>query len=172
MKVSYSCMSNMANIIKSHNTKIQRKPRDTNDETSNNNCRVRPDCPLNCECKSNNIVYEATVTAEDRTIRNYIGMAEHSFITRYVDHKQSLEKKKYATKTSLSRYLWELKESGIKYSIKWSIMQRARAYRGGSRQCNLCLAEKLCILNADKRLLLNKESELISSCRHKNKFLC
>ena len=119
-----------------------------------------------------NIVYEATVTAEDRSIRNYIGMTEHSFKTRYADHKQSFEKKKYATKTSLSRYLWKLKEAGIKHSIKWSIMQRARAYRGGSRQCNLCLAEKLCILNADKRFLLNKKSELISVCRHKNKFLC
>ena len=174
MKISYSCLSNMANIIKSHNTKIQRKPHDSNDETSDRkcNCRVKPDCPLNGECKSNNIVYEATVTAEDRSIRNYIGMTEHSFKTRYADHKQSFEKKKYATKTSLSRYLWKLKEAGIKHSIKWSIMQRARAYRGGSRQCNLCLAEKLCILNADKRFLLNKKSELISVCRHKNKFLC
>ena len=103
---------------------------------------------------------------EDGTMRNYIGMTEHSFKTRFADHKQSFEKKKYATKTSLSRYLWKLKESGIKYSIKWSIIQRARAYRGGSRQCNLCLAEKLCILNAHKRFLLNKKSELISSCRH------
>ena len=98
-----SCMSNMANIIKSHNTKIQRKPRDQNDETSDMkcNCRVKPDCPLNGECKSNNIVYEATVTAEDQSIRNYIGMTEHSFKTRYADHKQSFEKTKYAKKTSV-----------------------------------------------------------------------
>ena len=174
MKVSYSCMSNMANTIERHNSKTQQKARDTNDETSDNkcNCRVKPDCPINGECKSNNIVYEVTVTAEDETKRNYIGMTEHSFKTRYADHKQSFEKKKCATKTSLSRYLSKLKESGIKYSIKSSVMQRARAYCGGSRQCNLCLAEKLCILNADKRFLLNKKSELISSCKHKNKFLC
>ena len=36
--------------------------------------------------------------------------------------------------------------------------------------CNLCLAEKMCIVNADKRLLLIKKSELISKCRHQNKF--
>ena len=137
-------------------------------------CQFLPlsDRTINGECKSNNIVYEATVTAEDGTMRNYIGMTEHCFKTQYADPKQSFEKKKYATKTSLSRYLWKLKESGIKYSIKGSVMQRARAYRSGLRQCNLCLAEKLCILNADKRFLLNKKSELISSCRHKNKFLC
>ena len=136
------------------------------------NCRAKPDCPLNGECKSNNIVYEAIVTAEGRSIRNYIGMAEHSFKSWYTDHKQSFENKVYATKTSLSRYLWKLKEAGIKHSIKWSIMLRVCAYCGGSRQCNLCLAEKVCILNADKRFLLNKKSELISVCRHKNKFLC
>ena len=139
MKLSYCCMSNMANIIERHNSKTQRKSRDTNDKTSDDkcNCRVKPDCPLNGECKSNNIVYGATATAEDGTMRNYIDMTEHSFKTRYYDHRQSFKKKNYATKTSLSRYLWKLKESGIKYSIKWSVMQRARAYRGGSRKCNL-----------------------------------
>ena len=166
---SSSCKKSTALFLK----KKLMTSRVSNDETSNmKSCRVKPDCPLNGECKSNNIVYEATVTAEDRSIRNYMGMTEHTFKTRHADHKRSFEKKKYATKTSLSRNLWKLKEAGIKHSIKWSIMQRARAYRGGSGQCNLCLAEKLCILNADKRFLLNKKSELISVCRHKNKFLC
>ena len=95
----------------------------SNDETLDMkcNCRVKPECPLNGKCKYNNTVYEATVTAEDRSIRNYIGMTEHNFKTRCADHKQSFEKKKYATKTSLSRYLWKLKKAGKKHSIKWSI---------------------------------------------------
>ena len=136
------------------------------------NGRVKPDCPLNGECKFNNIVYEATVTAEDRSIRNYIGMTEHSFKTRYADHKQSFEKKKYATKTSLSRYLWKLKEAGIKLksNVNYATSPCLPRWFNRSRQCNLCLAEKLCILNADKRFLLNKKSELISVCRHKTKF--
>jgi len=36
--------------------------------------------------------------------------------------------------------------------------------------CNLCLMEKLCILSADKSTLHNKRSELITKCRHENKF--
>ena len=41
---------------------------------------------------------------------------------------------------------------------------------GKPSRCNLCLAEKLCILTADKSVLLNKRSELITKCRHENKF--
>ena len=40
----------------------------------------------------------------------------------------------------------------------------------GAKRCNLCLAEKLAILQADQRTLLNKRSEFVSKCRHRNKF--
>jgi len=36
--------------------------------------------------------------------------------------------------------------------------------------CQLCLAEKLAILTGDPKILLNKWSELVSKCRHENKF--
>ena len=35
----------------------------------------------------------------------------------------------------------------------------------------LCLTEKMFILQADKKNLLNKRSKLVSKCRHINKFL-
>ena len=54
--------------------------------------------------------------------------------------------------------------------IKWSIIKRAKPYPGKPSRCNLCLAERLCILTADKSVLLNKRSELITKCRHENKF--
>ena len=39
--------------------------------------------------------------------------------------------------------------------------------------CNLCLAEKLEIIKADKKRSLNKRTELVSKCRHENRFyLC
>ena len=37
-------------------------------------------------------------------------------------------------------------------------------------RCSLCLAEKLCILTAQNASLLNKRSELVTKCRHENKF--
>ena len=39
----------------------------------------------------------------------------------------------------------------------------------GNNTCNLCLAKKLCILKAGKHTL-NKRTELLSKCRHENKF--
>ena len=40
---------------------------------------------------------------------------------------------------------------------------------GGSKRCNLCLEEKL-ILKEKDNCLLNKRSEVISTCQHKNRF--
>ena len=39
-----------------------------------------------------------------------------------------------------------------------SVNKRASAFRSGAKQCNLCLAEKVCILKADKQSLLTLES--------------
>ena len=59
----------------------------------------------------------------------------------------------------------------IKFNfIKSNQIKRAKPYSRKPSCCNLCLAEKLCILTADKSMLLNKRSELITKCRHENKF--
>ena len=39
-----------------------------------------------------------------------------------------------------------------------------------AKRCELCLTEKLIIAKADPKTLLNKTSEIISKCRHHNKF--
>ena len=55
-------------------------------------------------------------------------------------------------------------------SLPARIIKRARAYNGKRSRCNLCLAEKLCILTAQNASLVNKKSELVTKCRHENKF--
>ena len=49
--------------------------------------------------------------------------------------------------------------------------QPDQAYYKTTKQCNLCLTEKLSIINIDKTTTLNKRSELVSKCRHKNSCL-
>ena len=100
----------------------------------------------------------------------YIGSTKHSFKTRFNNHKISLKYRKHSHSTCLSKYIWELKDKGTDHEIKWSILKRAKPYSGKPSRCTLCLAEKLCILTADKSALLNKRSELITKCRHENKF--
>ena len=62
VKVSYSCMNNMARVIKSPNEKILGK--DDASPANNNqcNCRKKDLCRLDGACLINNIVYKATVT--------------------------------------------------------------------------------------------------------------
>ena len=60
-KVSYSCMGNMTNVIRRHNSKIQ-KPTATTPEKKCT-CRKKDDCPLDGACLTNNLVYKAVVTA-------------------------------------------------------------------------------------------------------------
>ena len=86
-------------------------------------------------CLIRNVIYQATVFPENQGAKTYIGMTEGEFKTRFCNHQQSLSNKKYASSTSLSKYIWELKEAKTKYKIKWSILKRANAYRSGGKQC-------------------------------------
>ena len=43
-------------------------------------------------------------------------------------------------------------------------------YNPATKRCNLCLAEKYHIMKAPRTITLNKRSELISKCRHKDKY--
>ena len=97
-------------------------------------------------------------------------MTESTFKSRFRNHKQSFNNKQYSSSTALSKYIWELKESNDEYSINWSIIKRVNAYKAGAKHCNLCLAEKICILNSNKSIILNKRSELLAKCRHENKY--
>ena len=92
-------------------------------------------------------------------------MTAGTFKKRYANHKKSLNVPRYSAETELSKYAWKLKKSGKQYNIKWSILKRARAYTAGAARCNLCLEEKVCLLEADKKRLLNKRSELFAKCK-------
>ena len=63
-----------------------------------------------------------------------------------------------------------LKNKERDFSIKWSILNRVSPRTAGRSKCNLCLEEKLCILESDSALTLNKRSELFSKCRHRYMF--
>ena len=57
-------------------------------------------------------------------------------------------------------------------TLKWSIVKSVPSYSNISKKCLLFLHKKLEIANfKDQDHLLNKRSELISKCRHANKYL-
>ena len=170
VKVSYSCMPNVKSAISRHNNQMLSKTKIT-PETENCNCQKPSECPLNKKCLSSNIVYKAVVTsAGEGETKEYIGMTATTFKTRYRDHKKSFNYTRYEKDTALSKHIWELKRSNKSYTIIWSILKRASSYQPGRTRCNLCIEEKLCILQDGGRNLLNKRSEIFAKCRHREKF--
>ena len=70
------------------------------------------------------------------------------------------------TATALSAYVWDLKDQSTPYTLAWKILASAQPYLGDQRECSLCNEEAIKILFA-KYQILNKKSELGTSCRHK-----
>ena len=168
VKVSYSCMPNMAAIISSHNTNVLTPDEDTNTRTCN--CRDRQQCPLNGNCLAEGVIYKATVSADTKPTRQYFGLTEGKFKTRYSTHMHSFRAENSKTATELSKYVWSLKSEQLDYNIKWNLVQKASPYKCGTRRCDICLSEKMVIATADPLITLNKRAEIVSTCRHRAKF--
>ena len=117
------------------------------------------------------IYIHATVTAPGTPRKVYYGLTADTFKKRYGVHKQSFKDKDY-NQTALSIYVWELKSRGKTASIEWEIASKAIPYQCGTRKCDLCIVEKTAIALADAVSLLNKRSEIVSTCRHRHKFTC
>ena len=172
VKVSYSCMENMGLIIKKHNKKVLSNNNNHDNNESLCNCRSKEQCLLNNNCLSSSIIYNAQITTTDNktTPRNYIGLTKGTFKQRFNQHKITFQHRKYTNNTELSKYIWQPEDDSINFNIKWSIIARAWPYNNTTKRCNLCLTEKLMITKFNSNNLLNKRSELISKCRHRNKF--
>ena len=171
IKLSYCCMPNIASIINNHNRKIISKLHNINPcPTATCNCKIKSLCPLNGNCLKKSLVYKATLSTDNNS-KYYFGLCETTFKTRYYNHQQSFKVSNKRNSTELSKQIWKLKDNNKDYSLSWSIIQEVQPYKCGAQYCNLCVAEKMAILQADNSYLLNKRSEIIAKCRHKNKFL-
>ena len=136
------------------------------------NCRQKDTCPLNGNCLRQSVIYQATVTRTDNnTTETYVGLTENEFKTRYRNHTSSFRHTKLRYATELSKHIWTLKDNNISFKISWRILSSARAYSSSSKRCNLCIKEKFFIICRPHLSTLNKRSELLSSCRHRNKAL-
>ena len=101
----------------------------------------------------------------------YKGITEPIFKLRYANHNKAFNNEKYKKDSELSKEVWRLKEKRVDFTIKWRVIRQFPAYNQGSKRCSLCQNEKLAILEHREKNILNKRSEIISKCRHKNKFL-
>ena len=169
VKLSYSCMPNMEATIRKNNFKLLNKNDSPPLNEKSCNCLDKDKCPLEGQCLTSCFVYNESVKTSSGEM-NYVGTCEGPFKQRYNNHTKSFRNRKYEKDTELSKHIWKLKDSCSEYSIKWSIAARAAPYASGSKKCDLFLTEKLLIATSDPKLMLNKREEIISKCRHINKF--
>ena len=90
IKISYSSMPNVKNLIKQHNSKILNKDRDKIQRPCN--CRIKESCPLNGKCLHQCMVYKAEVST-NTTYEEHYGASDRGggvwFKSRNNNHTQS-----------------------------------------------------------------------------------
>ena len=170
VKVRHCCTENLSSIIKTHNKKVNNEKITPRDQC---NCKNRNDYPLDGNYQASDIIYKCIASTTVNPNKIYLETAEGNFKKRYYNHKTSFKNREKANDTTLSKYVWEVKD---KYketpSLKWSIVKSVPGYSNITKKCLLCLYEKLEIINyPNQEELLSKPSELLSKCCHVNKYL-
>ena len=129
-------------------------------------------CPLNGECLKQGLIYQATVIRKDNNKKEtYIGLTDNTFKTRYNGHTCSFRNNSKRNATTLSQYIWTLKDNNIEYDLNWKIIDRGKSYTTSNKTCNLCIKEKYYIICKPAMATLNVRNELSSECRHRKKHL-
>ena len=168
VKLSYSCMNNVQQIINSHNKTILTSAAENNSKLCN--CREKNSCPLNGKCLQKGVVYQATVVQKYTNQKDtYIGITENEFKTRYNQHTSSFRLPHKKSTTTLSEHVWNLKNNNIEHCISWEIIENSHPYNTASKKCNLCTAEKYFILTG--KPTLNKRRAIFAQCPHRRKHL-
>ena len=112
------------------------------------------------------LVYQATVETVNKS-ETYIGLSAPPFKLRFEGHKGSFKHQERKKETTLSKYIWELKDESIPFTLSWKIMARAQPFSQVTGICQLCTREKYFICFKPGLCNLNSRNELLGSCRHK-----
>ena len=139
LKLSYSCMPNVTQIISGHNKTILRKAAQTPQDqaTKTCNCRKKDECPLKGTWLSEGVIYRATVTSLNNRTETYVGLTATNFKARWRNHQTSFNNEKSKNSTELSKYSWALKSKNERYTIGWKILEKAKPYTNltGNASC-------------------------------------
>ena len=135
------------------------------------NCTDKTSCPLKGTCQYKNLIYSCTFSTPDlkQNHPHYIGLTEHTFKDRLYKDNNSFKYESRRNSTELSNFIWGKRKEKINVDLDWIILDKAKPYPPASKKCMLCLTEKYHIIFSTKNLL-NKRNELVTKCRHENKF--
>ena len=87
VKLSYSCMENVSNIISKHNSNILRGA-----QLAPPPCECQGECPVEGQCQQTGIVYQASIHLPNNKVEKYVGLTERKLEERYKEYTRSFEK--------------------------------------------------------------------------------
>ena len=157
----------MGKVIANHTAKVIKNSQPTqNNQQKLCNCLVKEECPMEGQCLKKEIIYQATVKSEGNETQNYIGLTANTFKKRYSGHLYNFNNED-SNGTTLSAYIWKLKNESKTFEINWKILQHAKPFSPVNGQCALCTTEKKFIIFKPELGSLNSRNELGAHCRHK-----
>jgi hypothetical protein len=159
----------MSALIKSHNKMILSN-NTVKDTMKGCNCRDGvASCPMGGNCLDKSMVYKAEVSTS-RGKKHYYGQTYRTFKERFYGHQHDLRHNHKAESTTLSQYVWKMREQGEQPLITWSKVTSAKPYMLGGRACQLCITEKTEIAKDTSGSMLNRRRELMNKCLHKEPY--
>ena len=117
---------------------------------------------LKCPIQSN------TPNQENSKTKIYYGISQIAFNLRYPSHKKTFNNITYQTDIE-SKQISNVISASKTSNTSSEILGTYKSYNRSPKQCLLCLNEKLAITQHKDDNMLNKKSDLISKCRHRNR---
>ena len=137
-------MPNIKTKINAHNKEILRNTPSKNGKHCN--CQQKENCSMNGACLKESLVYYTTISCNDKNYKPKLYKGT-SFKKHYSNHKKSFNVPLYKHDTKLSTEYCNLKTKQLNQQISWKIEEIYNFYNPTPKHCNLCLTEKLEILD-------------------------
>ena len=106
------------------------------------------------EWRTDNLIYQASVvTAQPNPeTHTYIGLTANQFKSRLGNHKKSFKNLSYKNETTLSQFIWSLREQNVNYDVYWKLIDRAEP-------CNLCTLVKFYLIFKPETYTINNNQQ-------------
>ena len=121
-------------------------------------------CPLGGQCNSKNVVYQACISPMEHNNvgkRVYIGISAGIWKQGLYNHRYSFSNPQLRNQIAQCKYFLNLKHQRLTPEISWKIVRKYSTRNSFNGKCNLCVNEKISIINfKDHRLLLMNVTNL------------
>ena len=135
VKIGCSCCPSMKRYIAAHNARILKNLTPVPPNRTYN-CDSVSSCPLQGQCMIPRIVYKGVARSREG-VKEYIGQTMRTFKKRLSSHKHSFKNPNRKNETTLSTYVWSLKEKGLDYAVACTLIRPLEPYWRGDKSCQL-----------------------------------